>query len=85
MQSIGYYDHNDPLSNLFTLGVILALYYVSLIFVFLVIWPIRRKIKEKQCLNKCYDKSVSVLVFDGFVLITIFCYLEMLILGILAY
>ena len=65
--------------------MIVALYYASLVFVFLVVWPIKRKAKEKQWLNKFYDKAVSVLLFDWIVLVTMFCYLEMLILGILVY
>ena len=71
MQSLEYYDNENPLTNLFTLLVILALYCAALI-VLVVSWALRFKCsgKDNSCLTRSYNKLSSYAIFNAIIFIT---------------
>lgn len=65
--------------------MLLGVYYASVLVVFAVIYPLKQKLVANQKLSNFFDKALGILVWYFIITVTMFCYFEMLILGILAF
>jgi len=82
---MGYYNRENPLQNLFSLAIVVAFYYAALFATFLVLGPLKKIASKSQCLTLNAKKAAELLMFDFIVFVTMVCYLEMMIAGILVY
>ena len=85
MQYMGYYDRKDPINNLFALQVALLAYFAALGLACLFLYPLKKFAEKNKILTQNVKKVLDVFIFDVIICITMACYLEMTVVGILVF
>ena len=81
MQNLQYDSHN-PVVNMGTLGLFMLLYLIKILFLFVILRPLKNKSRNTK---SCYEKMYKQLIFSQIIIIILEGLMEILIAGYLSY
>lgn len=82
---MGYYDRKDPINNLFTLQMGILAYFAALVAVVIIMKPLKKFAEKNKLLTMNTKRVLDMLIFDVLICITMACYLEMTVVGVLVF